>query len=608
MRPSTSHVIDLDEFEYELIFSPDQLDAVFLEIQAWDYWALDFETTALSPDEGKVRLTSLCNGHSRYLFDHNNCGSFESMAHRFIGPTYIAFSSGFEYKWFDDPLPEEVKFWDVQFMRKATLGGIGGLSLARMCKMDLNIELDKSDQASDWSAEQLTEDQLAYGAYDAYVTWELYVYWKAQMNDGHWNGFHVINDAVRGNMEMEDTGLWLDVDIHAANIKVWTLKRDTAKRYFERFTPPSIIKNINSRQQMSNFLKAELHPDVVAMWPKTASGKDLSLARETITKASLNLPYPMNRWLIAFTIYHYWAKYTSTYGETLITKQKMAGKLTYRLNMAAAKTGRYSSSSFNIQNIPKKWYIRRAFQVNPLRGEKLLLADYSGVEVRTLAEVSGDEQLKEDCIYGNVHAEGAALINGIDADLFLEILDDPKHKHYDHFKYLRGLAKVFTFRLTYGAGVDALAASLKKPVEVGRAAAEAWAERYPNAYNYRFRMMEYMNVDGKIPVVDGRQIYVVKPDRIIPIAANYPIQAAAASVMYRAVYRTRNNFIQRDLSATLAATVHDELLSLADIAHAERGMEAQVDGMTQGWTDIFPGTSTDNLLEYAIGDDWGCKI
>jgi DNA polymerase I-like protein with 3'-5' exonuclease and polymerase domains len=120
-------------------------------------------------------------------------------------------------------------------------------------------------------------------------------------------------------------------------------------------------------------------------------------------------------------------------------------------------------------------------------------------------------------------------------------------------------------------------------------------------------MFDEMNNTGFLPVCDGRTIYVRKPDRSMPVAANYPVQAAAASVMYRAMYRVRERFVNSELDAYLAATVHDELLCYAHRTHAEQAMSQQIAGMTEGWLDIFPGTSTDNLIEYKVGTSWKDK-
>lgn len=601
---------------YELIMDPDDYQEVYEFIIENEYLAFDIEGTGLDPKTARVRTSQLSNGEFTYVIDHWSAFSFEKLMKIFMDLDetenrcqLIAFWASFESKFADHALREyeyELDIWDIQFMKKSVMGG-AGFGLQLMVKQDFGIDLPKEMQVSDWAAPVLRPAQLDYAAYDAYITWYEYVHWKGKMTDGHWRGFRVFNDAIRANTDMEESGLYLYTDIHEKNCKIWERKQKTTLKYFQRFTPPSIIANPNSKPQVSNFLKRELHPDVVEQWPQTAKTKQLSLKRDTCIQAAYNLPYPMNRWLISYVLYTMWSKYVSTYGDKLITKQQLAGKILYRLNMAAALTGRYSSSDINIQNIPRKPYIRAAFGVPPGGELLMLLADYSGIEVRVLAELSGDELLIHDCIYGNVHGEGAALINNIDPDLFMEILDNPKDNNYYRFKELRNRAKVFTFRLTYGAGLGALSISLKTDIPGAARALDKWKERYPKAYNYRNEMFEVMNETGYLPIVDGRTVFVHKNDRTIPIAANYPVQGAAASVMYRACYHTREEFYEHELDAWCAASVHDELLSYSVADQAEIGMECQLRAMRQGWLDIFPNTSTDNLIEHKIGTTWADK-
>ncbi len=595
-----------DQLDYILVFTREGALKALEHIRSLPFWALDFETTSLSPKSGLVRLTSVSNGETSYLFDHFNCGSFEELAHLFIGPTYMAFAAHFEYKWFDWECPEKVDLWDVHLMRVAKMGG-GGLSLERQAKIDLDIVMNKDMQTSDWSRPNLTDMQMNYAAFDAYVTWQLYDKWLEELTDAQWDGFHVMNDVWRGNNEMEDTALYLDTLYHSKNIKVWERKIKTAETYFRKHTPVSIIKNINSNKQMSNFLKRELPDEILENWPSTPKSGDLQLDRNTMRQAAFRLPYPMNRWIASFINYRKWNKYTSTYGDKLITIQNMSGKINTRFNVAAAITTRYSSSSQNLQNVPRKPYIRKAFCVNPLKGEKMVLADYVGIEVRVLAEIANDELLLHDTVYENFHAMGAAMINDIPYDEFVGVLEDKTNKLSGMFKGLRQTAKVFTFRLTYGAGMAALGLALKKSDEQTKDAVDKWRNRYSNAYNYRFKVADEMNSTGFITLASGNTIYVRKEDRSIPVAANYPIQGSAASVMYRAIYHTREEYIRADIDARLAATVHDELLSYADNSCAEEAMQCKIRGMTQGWLDVFPGTDTANLLDYAVGTTWADK-
>lgn len=587
--------------------------------------ALDFETTAFFPyvgelssgkEEGRVRITSICNDDVHFIIDHDLINwPFNTAVAWLLKQTWYVYNAKFETRWFDyaDPA-ERAKIRDVDFMAKAVIGGHPS-SLAKMAKRDLNIDLDKDEQASDWGREALTTSQYNYAAFDSFVTWKIKKHWAAKMNEGHWNGFAVFNDAVRATMEAEETGLFLDSSLHQQTVKVWKTKHDQFLRYFQMYTPPNVIENPQSKKQMSDFLKRELDPSVIKEWPQTAgrkndktgTSKQLQLEQDYLKKIAKRLPYPMNRWMASYVGMNYYAKYLSTYGDKLLTNQQLKGKITSRFNIAQAATGRYSSSSDNLQNIPRKPLVRKAFHARPGHDEVMCLADYSGIEVRVLAELSNDEQLRHDTIYGNVHAAGASAINGLPLDYILEVLHDETHPDYYRIKSLRTKAKVFTFRLTYGAGIGALAESLKVSHDKAQDALIAWSARYPKAYAYRQKMFDIMMQTKHLPVCDGRTIYVRRDERTLPVAANYPIQGAAASVMYRAMYHVRRLFVEREIDCAIAATVHDELLSYAGKADAERAMQAQLEGMELGWLDIFPGTDTHNLCEHAIGTTWAAK-
>jgi DNA polymerase-1 len=367
-----------------------------------------------------------------------------------------------------------------------------------------------------------------------------------------------------------------------------------------------------------------------ALWPKTEGPKQvegkkqrvlkeqLNLERETLVQAAHRMPYPQNRWIAALIIYNKMQKYIGTYGQKMIDAQINFGKVQSRFNIAQAVTGRYSSSSFNLQNIPSNKVVRRSFTSrDPHKGEtKLLIADYSSIEVRVLAELSGDERLLYDAIYGDVHSRSAAQIFNIPFDYFLEVINsDPDDQRYSSvrpaFKDMRRRAKAFTFQLLYGAGAAALAVVLRCTDEEAYRAIEAWATIYPKAYHYRQLMFEQMMHTGFLPVIDGRTIFVFKADRTMPVAANYPVQGAAASLMYRAVYHVHKMLYDSMIRARLAASVHDELLIYANVKCAEQAAKILVDGMVQAWLDIFPNTDTGNLVgknnKAVIGWHWGMK-
>lgn len=573
--------------------------------------ALDFETTALYPKQGKIRITSITNDDYCYIIDHEFCGPFEKLLPYMVGKRWWVYNAKFEIRWTDYwcerlslPLLE---ICDVDFLAKAKLGGHAS-SLAKMCARDLHIVLTKELQMSDWSAVQLTDGQYEYAGFDAYVTWKLACQWQKELTDAQFEGFWVFNDAVRATVECEDVGMFLNTDVHADTVTVWETKYKTFERYLRRFTPVGVIENLNSNKQVGKFLKGELPKEVLAHWPMTAKTKDLQLEGAYIKAMARQFGYPFNRWLAALAGYKYYGKYLSTYGDTLITKAMLDGVITSRFNIAQAATGRFSSSTTNLQNIPRKKLVRQAFYAPEPDKQVMCLADYSGIEIRVLAEESGDQTLLHDTVFGNVHAASAAQIFSLNLGEVLEILENKGHKAHGQMKALRTKAKSFTFQLTYGAGAGALADVLHCSYDEAIDAINAWADRYGKAYHFRTKMFDAMKASGGyLPICDGRTVKVFKDDQTLPVASNYPIQGAAASVMYRAMYHVHRLFRERDIPAYLCATVHDELLCYADTPYAEEAMETQLEGMRLGWLDIFPGTVTDNLTEHAIGTDWSAK-
>jgi len=570
--------------------------------------ALDFETTGLDPARAKVRLSCTYHpDHGVILFDHFFCGEFNTLAKDMLAPMWAVYNAKFEVRWFDHVLPNQVDLIDVDFLAKSKRGG-GHSSLAVMAKRDLGITLQKEEQLSDWSQERLTVSQLNYAAMDAVITYKLYEHWLGRITDQQREAAFIFQDAVRATVECEQTGMTLDTDAHAKNIEKWQKKQAIALKRVRNWTNQTLLPNPGSDKQVSDLIKAQLDEKALRAWPRTPDKQkdQLTLNSKVVKPIIAKSKYPFTRWGNALLRYRYYRKYLSTYGETLLTKQFLEDGISYRLNIAAAATGRYSSSSINIQNIPRAPWVRRAF-LPPPGFDHLVVADYSGIEVRVLAELSGDVKLKQDAIYGDVHSGSAAAIYHIDEDEFKQVLHDDGNSMQGRYKEMRSRAKGFTFQNIYGAAAGALSVVLGCSIDEAEDALRAWAARYPKAYNYRHVIFDQMSYKGYLPVCDGRTVFVPKQDRTMPVAANYGVQGAAASVMYRAmhhVYELRNKRSNRHL-IRMVASVHDELLLAAREGHQEQAAELLVEGMIQGWLDIFPNTDTANLVEAGIGPTWG---
>jgi DNA polymerase I-like protein with 3'-5' exonuclease and polymerase domains len=590
--------------QYKLVTTHEQVQQVIKEItDSGAVHALDFETTGLRPHEAKVRLTCIIGPAGNYVIDHLLCKPFTYYANALADACpWAVFNAGFEGRWFDFATDgPDVVLFDVGVMSKAKLGG-RPLSLADMVRRDLGKARDnKHLQVSDWSQKELSLEQYDYGFEDAEDTYNLYTMWAAALTAEQMAGFYVLNDAWRGTAEMEDTGMTIDEEHHSRLINMWSVRRVVAEKVLRRYTPPDIIENLRSKKQISDFLKTVMDETSLRAWPKTDKSEQLQTDRKQLRQASFRSPYPFSRWLAAMIVFNRADKYLGTYGETLLTKQRLAGRVYGRFNIAQAVTGRYSSSSPNLQNIPRNPLVRRSFIAPP--DTEMVLADYSGIELRVLAEVSNDKQLKQDVIFGDVHAESAITLFKVDPAEFKARLKakDPRAKE------MRSKAKAFSFQLTYGAGNAALAMVLRCSDGEAAEYVDKWAARYPYAYALRFQMFDQMNATGLLPIKSGRTVYVHKNERSLPVASNYPIQGAAADVMYRAVTRMSFKVYELPFKSRMLASIHDELLMLAETGRGEELREIMVEEMRQAWLDIFPNAETANLSESAVGQSWAAK-
>ena len=570
--------------------------------------ALDFETTGLDPETSKVRLTAIFGPAGGYVIDHWKAGPVGDFARDLSAAcVWYVFNSKFEGRWFDYATEgPHVQLFDVGHMHKAKYGGGWPHSLAQLTDRVLGKKRDnKALQTSDWNAKVLTPEQYCYAFEDTLDTYLIGDQYQQELTLEQWTGFRVINDAWRGTAEMEDTGMCLDIPYHKTLIAMWERRRKAAERVLRQYTPEHVIPNIRSKKQLSDFIRSTLDTGSGRGWPQTAKGQ-LSTTRQTLKQASFRAPYPFSRWLAALMVFNRADKYLSTYGENLINKAMLSPdkRIHGRLNIAAAITGRYSSSNPNLQNIPRSKVVRRSF-VAPA-GAVMVVADYSGVELRVLAEMSNDAQLKQDVIYGNVHAESAITLYDLSAQRedFMASLKDPNHPHYSRNVELRSKSKAFSFQLTYGAGYGALAVVLRcSDDEAGEFVAK-WAERYPAAYNYRHRMFDVMNTTGFLHCASGRTIHVSRNDRTMPVASNYPIQGSAGDVMYRAITRMSVAVERCNYNVRMLNTVHDELLLLVEPDFVDDAKAMLEREMKEAWLDIFPGTSTDNLVEAGSGPSW----
>lgn len=354
--------------------------------------------------------------------------------------------------------------------------------------------------------------------------------------------------------------------------------------------------NINSPKQLGDVLFVRL-----GLQPTKKAGKTgvISTAREVLEELALihELPSLVLRWREI-------QKLKGTYVDALPSLVNPAtGRVHTTFNQAVAATGRLSSSDPNLQNIPIRTAlgreIRAAFIAEP--GFVLISADYSQIELRVLAHLSGDEALAE------------AFQKGIDIhDLTADrVFGGPEGPLGLDARELRRRAKIINYALLYGKTAFTLAKDIGVPQAAAQEFIDAYFAGYPGVRTYIDRTLADARTSGVVRTITGRRRLVpelTSKNGQIRAAAeretvNMPIQGTAADVLKKAMIDVhgvleRHN-LGRKQSSRMILTVHDELLFEVPEGEAEATAELVRSTMEQAFPLNVPLT-----VDVGIGANW----
>jgi DNA polymerase-1 len=295
------------------------------------------------------------------------------------------------------------------------------------------------------------------------------------------------------------------------------------------------------------------------------------------------------------------AKLKSTYTDALVEAIDPRTKRVHTsFALAAASTGRLSSTDPNLQNIPVRneegRKIREAFV--PAAGKTLLSFDYSQIELRLLAHVADIESLKDAFRKGqDIHATTASEMFGVPLDK----MD----------KETRRRAKAINFGIIYGISAFGLARQLSIPQGEARAYIEAYFKRYPGIRAYMDRTKKEAHQQGYVSTPFGRRIWLPEIGSKNPAmrsfaeraAINAPIQGGAADIIKRAMVRIPAALAAAKLDARLLLQVHDELLFEVDPAEQERTV-ALVGGLMENAAEPAVKLSVKLQVDWGAGPNW----
>jgi DNA polymerase-1 len=346
--------------------------------------------------------------------------------------------------------------------------------------------------------------------------------------------------------------------------------------------------NLGSPKQLEQILFYELN---LPKGKKTKTGysTDASVLEE------LKPAHPMIAKLLDWRLY---SKLRSTYIEALpLLVADRDGRLHTTFHQAVAATGRLSSSDPNLQNIPIRSElgrrIRRAFVAGSPE-VTLLAADYSQIELRIIAHVSGDEHLKDAFARGaDIHRETAALV----------LHKAPEDINHDE----RSMAKMVNFGLAYGMSDFGLSSR----AGISRAEAKAFIDNYFATYSgisyYMIRIKELARQQGWVSTLLGRRRFI--PELRMSNAAlrgagermaiNMPIQGTAADIIKIAMINLPERLRAAGLGARMLLQVHDELVLEVPRGEVEAAAAILRETMEGALKLDVPLT-----VDVKVGDDW----
>lgn len=318
--------------------------------------------------------------------------------------------------------------------------------------------------------------------------------------------------------------------------------------------------NINSPKQLGSVLFEKLMLPVVKK-----SKRGYSTDSEVLEKLR-----PRHEIIDYIIEYRHSAKLKSTYTDALLPLVDDKSRIHSSLNQTVTATGRISSTEPNLQNIPVRTELGRELRKMFVAkdGHVLVDADYSQIELRVLAHISGDEAFCEAFRNNDdIHRLTAMQVFGV-----------PEFCVTDE---MRARAKTVNFGIIYGQGEFSLANELKITRREAKSYIDSYFEKYRGIKEYMERTINQAKTDGYVSTIFGRRRYVpelhAKNQHLRAfgerVAMNTPIQGSAADIIKIAMVKVYNALKTECPNSRLILQIHDELIIEAPEAEAERAGE-----------------------------------
>ena len=421
-------------------------------------------------------------------------------------------------------------------------------------------------------AKQLSMEQVAvarvaeYAAEDADVTLRLkHKLYPLVCADGlQYLYFEMEEPLIDVLAEIEWQGVKIDAEALGHYAERLNERLNALEREIREIAADPTL-NVNSARQLGELLFAKMR---ITDKPKMTKTKQFSTDEEYLQS------FAHKHHIVDLVLeYRGVKKLLSTYVEALpLLINKSTGRIHTSFNQAVTATGRLSSTNPNLQNIPIRDElgkpIRAAF-IPSDSNHTLLSVDYSQVELRLMAHLSGDQGLISAFEHGeDIHAATAAKIFGKD---ITEVSSDERRK-----------AKTANFGIIYGISAFGLSQRLDIPRSEAKALIEGYFASYPGVKSYMEQAVARAREEGYVQTIFGRRRYLnditsrnaVARGLAERNAINAPIQGSAADIMKLAMVNIHREFIKRGIESRMILQVHDEVV--IDTLIAERDVVREI--------------------------------
>lgn len=567
--------------------------------------ALDIETTDLRPEDGRCRLVQVRVDDKTYVFDMYAVGDagYKDLERLLTGNRVFGHNLIFEFRWLfkNGCRPARFSCRDSFVASKIVTNGMenetGLNSLAGVVARYLDVELSKDEQTSNWDAELLTEEQLAYAALDVFYSIEIYDEIAKEVRRlGAEAILNLENATVPLAADMSVTGIKVDVERWKRIIEANKAEFEKVERELQSLCPKeedSLFEdkkwNFKSQDEVKEILRLLGHVVV----PYHIKNKKTGVTKivESVADAylaSIEKPVAAARFAECLRRWRGLEKQLSTYGDGLLLKLR-DNRFHSDWMPLGTDTGRWSSRDPNLTNMPREAEYRACFV--PGEGNVYVIADYSQIELRIAAVIADcDTMLELFRKDRDPHKEFAKVLKGLRED------EEPT-------KQDRQIAKSANFGLLYGMGAKKLRlyALTNYGVELSMQEAIEIRNKWKEYYSGISRWHDTPTYSDTVRTRAGRPRQFTSD---YTKKFNTPVQGTGADALKYALVKLYRQL--QGLDAKIVICCHDEIVVECKKEIAEEIAEMLSKAMTEEMDRILAG-KVPVKAESTIGMSWADK-